>query len=141
MTDRDAPLRALRPDIPVDTSDSSPVETFQHATLRPVLKLLNPSILKLVVSYLTKYGTGFAAMDRPDQIATLRNLMTQDSRLKRTLVGMAMGHFTADEFDVYLAHRHELRRRTIDLLETRVVDQVDAIAQRVQTEAEEQPSG
>lgn len=131
MTDRDAQLRALRPDVPVDTDASAPVETFQHATLRPVLKLLNPSILKLVVSYLTKYGTGFATMDRADQVARLRNLMTQDSRLKRTLVGMAMGHFTADEFDFYLAHRHELRRRTIDLLETRVVDQVHLVAQRV----------
>lgn len=131
MDDRDDRLRALRPHVPVDTGDSAPVETFQHETLRPILKLLNPSILKLVVSYLTKYGTGFAAMDRADQVAKLRNLMTQDSRLKRTLVGMALGHFTDDEFDFYLAHRHEVRRRTVDLLETRVVDQVALVARRV----------
>jgi hypothetical protein len=125
-------LQALRPDIPVDTSASNPVETFQHETLRPILKLLNPNLLALVVSYLTKYGTGFTAMDRADQVRKLHNLVSTDRRLKRTLVGMAMGHFTEDEFAFYLEHRHELRRRMVDLLETRVVDQVDAIADRIE---------
>ncbi len=121
-------LRSLRPEIPVDTSGSSPVETFQHETLRPVLKLLNDNLLRLAASYLAKYGTGFSEMDRADQIRKVRNLMTQDSRLKRTAVGMVMGHFTADEFAFYLENRHELRRRIIDLLETRIVDQVDDLA-------------
>jgi len=134
MTVSDDALHALRPDIPVDTSASNPVETFQHETLRPILKLLNPNILALVASYLTKYGTGFGEMDRADQRRKLRNLVSTDRRLKRTLVGMAMGHFTEDEFAFYLAHRHELRRRMIDLLETRVVDQVDAIVDRVEAD-------
>lgn len=121
-------LRSIRPQIPVDTSESNAVETFQHETLRPVLKLLNPNLLALTASYLTKYGTGFAEMDRADQVRKLRNLMTQDSRLKRTAVGMVMGHFTEEEFGFFLAHRDELRRRAIDMLETRVVDQVDKIA-------------
>jgi catechol 2,3-dioxygenase-like lactoylglutathione lyase family enzyme len=124
-------LRAVRPHVPVDTAGSNPVETFQHAALRPILKGLNETILALVASYLTKYGTGFAQMDRADQVRKLRNLLTQDARLKRTLVGMAMGHFTADEFAFYLDHRHELRRRMIDLLETRAVDQVDRLAAMV----------
>ena len=128
----DDALRALRPNIPVDTSRSTPVETFQHETLRPVLKLLNSNLLALVTSYLTKYGTGFAEMDQADQRRKLRNLVSTDRRLKRTLVGMAMGHFTEDEFAFYLAHRHELRRRMVDLLETRVVDQVEAIAGRAE---------
>jgi catechol 2,3-dioxygenase-like lactoylglutathione lyase family enzyme len=127
-------LRTLRPHVPVDTSESAPVETFQHATLRPILKMLNPSILALVASYLTKYGTGFGAMDRADQVRKVRNLVSTDRRLKRTLVGMAMGHFTDAEFAFYLEHRHELRRRLIDLLGTRAADQVDALAERI-TEA------
>jgi hypothetical protein len=121
-------LRSIRPDIPVDTSGSNPVETFQHETLRPVLKLLNDNLLQLVRSYLAKYGTGFSEMDRADRVRKLRNLMTQDSRLKRTAVGMVMGQLTEDEFAFYLENRHELRRRIIDLLETRIVDQVDDLA-------------
>jgi len=126
-------LRQIRPHVPVDTSSSAAIETFQHETLRPILKMLNPSILALVASYLTKYGTGFAAMDPADQVRKARNLVSTDRRLKRTLVGMAMGHFTDDEFAFYLQHRHELRRRMIDLLETRVTDQVDVLADRVGT--------
>lgn len=124
-------LRQIRPHVPVDTSDSAPIESFQHETLRPILKGLNPSILALVASYLTKYGTGFLTMDRADQMDKVRNLVSTDRRLKRTLVGMAMGHFTDEEFTFYLAHRHELRRRMMDLLETRVTDQLDALTERV----------
>jgi hypothetical protein len=93
-----------------------------------VLKLLNDNLLQLVRSYLAKYGTGFSEMDRADRVRKLRNLMTQDSRLKRTAVGMVMGQLTEDEFAFYLENRHELRRRIIDLLETRIVDQVDDLA-------------
>lgn len=124
-------LRQIRPHVPVDTSASASVETFQHETLRPILKLLNPSILALVASYLTKYGTRFAGMDRADQRQKVRTLVSTDRRLKRTLVGMAMGHFTDDEFAFYLEHRHELRRRMITLLETRATDQLDALVERV----------
>ena len=125
-------LRSIRPDIPVDTAESTPVETFQHETLRPILKLLNPNLVALTAHTLTKYGTGFAEMDRADQVRRLRNLMTQDSRLKRTAVGMVMGHFTEEEFAFFLTHQAELRRRTIEMLETRVVDQVDAIAEHTE---------
>ena len=136
MSPRNDGLQQIRPHVPVDTSESAPVEAFQHGTLRPILKGLNPSILALVASYLTKYGTGFLAMDRADQVRTVRNLVSTDRRLKRTLVGMAMGHFTDAEFAFYLEHRHELRRRMIDLLETRATDQVDALVERIEaTEA------
>jgi catechol 2,3-dioxygenase-like lactoylglutathione lyase family enzyme len=124
---RDAALRALRPRLDLDASAARPVETFQLETLRPVLKLQNPLILKVVARYLVKYHTGFARMSRTDQQATVRNLLKQDRRLKRTLFGLIAGQFTADEFDVYLAHQGEMRRRLVELLIKRVQDQLEAL--------------
>lgn len=134
-SDRDRALHDVRPVVPVDTSESRPVERFQHEVLRPVLKLLNPVILQIVTRYLTKYGTGFAGMDRADQVRRLDNLLTQDSRLKRTLQGMAIGHFTEDEAAFYLDHESELRRRMVELVTQRVVDQVDRVATAVEERA------
>ena len=128
---RDALLKGIRPEIPVDTEESRPVEQFQHTVLRPVLKLLNPVILDLVAHTLSKYGTGFTAMDRPDQIRRLENLLGQDSRLKRTLLGMAMGHFTEDEFALYLQHAGEIRRRMVELVTERARSQIDDIVRRI----------
>lgn len=133
-SDRDEALHAVRPVVPVDTSESRPVERFQHEVLRPVFKLLNPVLLQIVTRYLTKYGTGFAGMDRADQVRRLENLLTQDSRLKRTVQGMAIGHFTEAEAAFYLDHESELRRRMVELVTQRVVDQVDRVAELVDEE-------
>ena len=129
-------LRRVRPVLDLDTAESRPVEQFQNETLRPILKLLNPTILRLVAERLARYGVGFAAMDRVDQRDRLRNLMKEDGRLKRTLLGMVVGHLTQDELDAYLAHKDEVRRRTVPMLLARAQDQIDDIAERVRTQAE-----
>jgi len=103
------------------------VERFQNETLRPILKLLNPTILRLVADRLARYGTGFAKMDPADQERRLRNLLKEDSRLKRTLLGAVVGHLTEDELDTYLAHEDEVRRRIVPMLLQRAQDQRDRI--------------
>lgn len=124
---RSKALKRLRPDVPVDTTASKAIETFQHETLRPILKLLNPLILRLVASYVMKYNAAFPGFSRADKTAYVRGLLKDDGRLKRTLLGMAMGHFTEKEFDFYLAHTAEVRRRAVALLVQRVEDQVEAL--------------
>jgi len=133
---RDERLRQARPRLDLDTAESTPVEQFQNETLRPVLKLLNPTILRLVAARLARYGVGFAGMDRVDQRDRLRNLMTEDDRLKRTLLGMVVGHLTADELSFYLAHKDEVRRRCVPMLLARAQDQIGAVADAVAAQKE-----
>jgi catechol 2,3-dioxygenase-like lactoylglutathione lyase family enzyme len=125
---RDDRLRQVRPVLDVDASESGPVERFQHETLRPLLKLLNPTLLRLVAARLARYGVGFAAMDRADQRDRLRNLMKEDGRLKQTLFGMVVGHLTEEELTFYLEHESELRRRCVPMLLARVQDQIERVA-------------
>lgn len=125
--DRDGRIRQIRPAVPVDTSDQQPMEQFQSRTLRPICKLQNPLILTTVARYLRKYNTGFRQMDRADQTAKVRNLLKEDRRLKRTLVGLVAGHFTEDEYAFYLFHQREVRRRLTALLTQRVIDQMAAL--------------
>ncbi|MES3629779.1 MAG: VOC family protein [Longimonas sp.] len=127
---RDAAVQRIRPHVPVDTDDQRPMEQFQSRTLRPLCKLQNPLILTTVARYLAKYNTGVAQMDRADQEAKVRNLLKEDRRLKRTLVGLIAGHFTEDEFAFYLDHQREVRRRLVALLTQRALDQLQAIVDR-----------
>jgi len=126
-------LRQARPSLDLRTSESSPVEQFQNETLRPVLKLLNPTILRLVAARLVRYGVGFASMDRTDQRDRLRNLLKEDGRLKQTLLGMVVGHLTDGELTVYLDHKEEVRRRCVPMLLARAQDQIDTIAEWTET--------
>ncbi len=128
---RDDRLAHARPRLDIATSASRPVEQFQNETLRPILKLLNPTILTLVSARLARYGVGFASMDRAGQRDRLRNLMKEDERLKHTLFGAIVGHLTEDELDVYQSHRDEVRRRTVPMLLARAQDQIDTIADLV----------
>jgi catechol 2,3-dioxygenase-like lactoylglutathione lyase family enzyme len=125
---RDDRLRQVRPTLDLDTSKSRPVERFQNEILRPILKLLNPSILRLVAARLARYGVGFSEMDRADQRDRLRNLIKEDGRLKRTLLGAVVGHLTEDELATYLEHKDEVRRRTVPMLLARAQDQIETIA-------------
>ena len=124
---RDDRLRQIRPAVPVDTSVQQPMERFQSRTLRPICKLQNPLILTTVARYLQKYNTGFRQMARADQEAKVRNLLKEDRRLKRSLVGLVAGHFTENEYAFYLDHQREVRRRLVALFIQRVLDQVDAL--------------
>ena len=129
---RDDRLRQVRPALDLDTSESTPVERFQNETLRPSLKLLNPTILRLVAARLARYGVDFANMDRVDQRDRLRNLLNEDARLKQTLLGMVVGHLTEDELTVYLDHEDEVRRRCVPMLLARAQDQIETIAEWVE---------
>lgn len=129
---RDEQLRRARPVLALDTAEAGPVEKFQNETLRPILKLLNATILRLVAHRLARYGTSFPDMDRADQHARLRNLLKEDSRLKRTLLGAVVGHLTEDELATYVAHEDEVRRRTVPMLLQRVRDQRDRIVALVE---------
>lgn len=130
-------LRRVRPVLDFDTAGSGSVEQFQNETLRPVLKLLNPTILRLVATRLARYGVGFAEMDPEDQRDRLRNLLKKDDHLKRTLLGMVVGQLTQDEVGTYLAHEDEVRRRMVPMLLARALDQIDVIAQGVRDQSED----
>jgi catechol 2,3-dioxygenase-like lactoylglutathione lyase family enzyme len=128
---RDDWLQQIRPKLDLDTSDARPIERFQHETLRPILKLLNPTILRLVAAQLGRYGVDFGALQREEQRDRLRNLLKEDESLKQTLLGLIVGHLTEDELNVYLAHQDEVRRRCVPMLLARVQDQIDMIAETI----------
>lgn len=128
---RDDAMLRIRPYVPVDTEEQRPMEQFQSRTLRPICKLQNPLILTTVARYLQKYNTGFEQMAPADQEAKARNLLKEDRRLKRSLVGLVAGHFTEDEYAFYLDHQREVRRRLVALFTQRVLDQMEAVAGQV----------
>lgn len=126
-------LLALRPAVPAadpDRADSG-VERFLHATLRPVLKLQNETVLALTAHHVAGLVKGFAAVAPDDRRERLEALMRKDSRLKRVLLGVVWGALTADELAFALAHEAEVRRRVTMLVVERVASQTEAVQARV----------
>ncbi len=130
LPSRDAALVAMRPLVPTEPA-FTPAEQFLHATLRPVLKLQNETLLALVARDVAAQEPGFGALAPPDQADRLRARLRTDSRLKRTLLGVVYGALTTDELACALGHDAEIRRRIAALVAERVASQAVDVARRV----------
>ncbi len=119
----DAALLALRPAIvgqPPALPTPATVADFQHQVLRPLLKLQHPVLLATVADFSHDYRLPLA---RPDAelSAALTELLARNARLRATLTGLVVGHFTQAELVFYRPHRSELNRRLLDLAQQRVL--------------------
>ncbi len=121
----DAALLALRPVIiTAETDAEDSVGYFLHATLRPVLKLQNDLLLDLVADFVRDHHITLRPTDQHHQ---LTELLSRNTRLRATLVGLATGQFTAAEYAFYRLHRSELNRRLLEMALHRVLDQAAVV--------------
>jgi hypothetical protein len=119
----DAALLALRPAIagqPAAIPTPTAVADFQHQVLRPLLKLQHSILLATVADFAHDYRL---PLTRPDTelSAALTELLARNARLRATLTGLVVGHFTQEELAFYRPHRNELNRRLLDLAQQRVL--------------------
>ena len=129
MTTRpDDALLAMRPEVPtaIGSLDAQPdVGQFLHTTLRPVLKLQNALLLAVVADFVRDHHIRLSPTDQHHQ---LTELMTRNTKLRYTIVGLVTGQFTGEEYHFYQQHRGELNRRLLEMAVQRVLDQADAVA-------------
>lgn len=121
---RDEALLALRPQVDSEATDMTAAEQFQNETLRPLLKLQNDLVLTVFRDYLTKRKNTFAQMATNDQLIYIDHTVRQDQKFKNLLVGLVLGHFTADEWLAFRNDEAELTRRLVTLLIQRVQHQL-----------------
>lgn len=126
---RDSELLKLRPTVPA-IAEENPVGSaghFQNATLRPILKLQNGLLLQAFKHYLQKTKGSFFQLAPPKQLEFIANSIRSDLRFRNMLVGIILGHFTEQEWEVFATHEQELTRRIADLLIQRLSDQMEQL--------------
>ena len=129
--DPDAALLALRPvvpSLPITSADADTANEFLHATLRPVLKLQNERLLAVVADFVVDHHMPLASASPTDQQRLLAELLSRNTKLRYTVVGLISGLFTTAEYAFYRANRAELNRRLLDLAQQRVLDQTSRVA-------------
>jgi hypothetical protein len=123
----DAALLALRPAIagqPAAIPTPTTVADFQHQVLRPVLKLQHAVLLATVANLAHDYHLPLATANPTEATRLLTELLTRNTRLRATIVGLVVGMFTLPELAFYRQHRPELNRRLLDLAEQRVLTSI-----------------
>jgi len=118
-------LQALRPLVPAETTDADGTAgAFLHATLRPVLKLQNELLLAVVADFVRDHHI---VLRPTDQYHQLTELLTRNTKLRYTVVGLISGQFATNEYSYYRQHRSELNRRLLEMALRRVLDQADSV--------------
>ncbi|MBX0291382.1 hypothetical protein K3G63_13100 [Hymenobacter sp. HSC-4F20] len=133
----DAALVALRPAV-VPEQGMNPATTvgdFLHHTLRPVLKLQNLRLLTAVADFLLDHHVPFRTANLTERQRLVAELLTRNTKLRYTVVGLLTGLFTTAETRFYRAHRPELNRRLLELAVRRVQDQTEAVAELLEPAA------
>lgn len=130
-TPTDAALLALRPAIagqPAAIPTPTTVADFQHQVLRPVLKLQHAVLLATVSDFAHDYHLPLATAAPTEATRLLTELLTRNTRLRATIVGLVVGLLTQPELVFYRQHRAELNRRLLDLAEQRVLTSITELS-------------
>jgi len=123
---RDQNLTALRPIIDsINISDCvSIAETFQNQVLRPILKLQSEIILLLFTNYIKKTHADFLKFSEFDRKKVITQILQKDLTLRNLLIGMVIGMMSVTELNTYYENEPELKKRTVKMLITRLIDQL-----------------
>jgi len=117
MNDQDR--RALRPQLDLAPA-SSPEESFQNDTLRPVMKQQQALLISAFQLYLGKRKVKLHQLAPQLRFAKVKELVTRDNRLRGLLFGIAVGQFTAPEMAYYVENDGQVNRRMTNLLVERL---------------------
>ncbi|MBL6647121.1 MAG: glyoxalase [Flavobacteriaceae bacterium] len=137
MNDRHNDLLRIRPEIKkhLTFDNMSDEERFQNNTLRPILKLQNPLLTAVFVNYATKHKGVFFELSTEKRLAYIDNAICKDQKFRNALKGMLIGQFTVEEYQIYIENSSKINKRMMNLVITRLQDQLQLLVPKAFTEA------
>jgi hypothetical protein len=123
---RSEQLSSIRPNLELDSTQSTPAEQFQNQTLRPILKFQHELLVAAFRAYIDKRHGVFFQLSAKDRLEWIKHSLQKDQSLRNTLTGMVIGHFSLEEWDSFQANEAEHSRRLIQMLIQRLQSAVES---------------
>lgn len=98
----------------------SPIEHFQHKTLRPILKFLNETLNKISINFIENINPDFSSSNPVVQEKQLLTILKKEQVLKNKLNGIVVGLFTQSELDFYLKNSIKIDERIQQMTQERI---------------------
>ena len=126
MSDRSQSLLRIRPEIPSArvTENMSDEELFQNLTLRPILKFQNHMFVVVFKNYISKYKNSFYGLTLEKRFEYIENAVQKDIKFRNALKGIIIGHFTSEEYEIYIKNSSALNKRMMRMVNNRLKDQI-----------------
>ena len=113
-------LLALRPVVSTEPA-LNPAEKFQNLTLRPILKFQNDTLIRVFRQYAVERKNAFFQLTEADKKIYIKNALRADIKLYALLKGIIIGHFTEEEWQIYLVNEQDINRRLSNLISQRLL--------------------
>ncbi len=148
MADQNLTKKSIRPLIPaallLDTMSGE--ERFQNSILRPILKLQNKIILAIFKDYIiekeaqktskpskeedkTENKRAYSRLSPAKQREYIDTVFQKDIKFKSVLLGMIIGQFDLEEYNLYAQNKIGTDRRIINLLKERIFNGLSDLPQ------------
>jgi hypothetical protein len=99
-------------------------EAFQNETIRPIVKTQSALLKRFVISQLEFMKVNFEQLNELKKKQSLAALILKNQQFKREIIGIIIGQFSLDEFEIYLTMRKEINRRITQIIHNRMIDQL-----------------
>jgi hypothetical protein len=127
MITRDENLLKIRPELNLNSENSTELEQFQNITLRPVLKLQNQVFINLFKEHLFATKRQISIYNTKAQKTLVRETIAKNHNLRNSFVHSVIGVLTNDEFNFYVQHKKEVSKRIISMVQKRIQDQLELL--------------
>ena len=113
-----------RPNLPGEILEgiSSPAEDFQNKVIRPIIKMQSDLLIAHLNHQLKLSKIQLDQLPRAKKEAALEGLFSKNQAFKREIIGMVIGHFTIEEYQVYTEMNKEINRRITQIVLNRCLD-------------------
>ncbi|MEN1785107.1 MAG: glyoxalase [Bacteroidota bacterium] len=133
MEQRSSHLQSIRPLIAKAKVNpgTTPDESFQNLTLRPIIKFQNDLLIAAFKNYIRKHKDVFYGLSLEKQLIYIEKSIQRDIKFRNSLKGMVIGLFTVEEYDNYIQNSSALNKRMMNMVVERLKDQIQLLDKTV----------
>lgn len=117
--------KKIRPELNLEAKTD--IEHFQNTVLRPVLKLQHSIIIGLFKYWALKHKLELQCLNLEGLQLMLKSSFSKNMTIKNQLIGIVIGQFTLQEFQIYSRNTSEYNKRLLNMIKKRLFDSFEEL--------------
>ncbi len=129
MNTRQFNLKSIRPEVLSTTINDrmSSDERFQNLVLRPIAKLQRDLLIAVFKNYIVKHKSVFYDLSIEKRLIYVENAIQKDMKFRNSLKGMIIGHFTVEEYQLYIQNSSALNKRMMRIVKEQLISNIQLL--------------
>jgi hypothetical protein len=126
MKQRAHDLKSIRPEFLITSINDSmnTDERFQNLVLRPVIEFQHDLFIAAFKNYIVKHKNVFCDLSVEKRMVYIENAIQKDMKFRNSLKGMVIGHFTVEEYKLYIQNSSALNKRMMTIVKDRLLNHI-----------------